>query len=62
MRKTQAELPNYTLEMKYPEQSSAAVQNRLLDDLRRQRRPASIPEFGDPKTVTDELNKVAARR
>src|SRR4249919_1487197 len=33
VKKAQAELPNYTLELKYPEQSSAAIQTRLMDDL-----------------------------
>ena len=33
VKKAQGELPNYTLSLKYPEQSSAAIQNRLMDDL-----------------------------
>jgi len=33
VKKAQTELPNYTLQLKYPEQSSAAIQNRLMDDL-----------------------------
>src|SRR4051812_41167941 len=33
VKKAQGELPNYTLQLKYPEQSSAAIQNRLMDDL-----------------------------
>ena len=33
LKKAQAELPNYKLQIKYPEQSSAAIQNRLMDDL-----------------------------
>src|SRR4051794_33356489 len=61
MRKAQAELPNFTLEMKYPEQSSAAVQNRLLDDLVANGAAGIILSSVDPKTQTDELNKVAGQ-
>jgi ribose transport system substrate-binding protein len=61
MRKAQSELPNYTLEMKYPEQSSAAVQNRLLDDLVANGAAGIIISSVDPKTQTEELNKVAGQ-
>ncbi len=61
MKKAQAELPNYTLEMKYPEQSSAAVQDRLLDDLVANGAAGIILSSVDPKTQTDELNKVAGQ-
>ena len=33
IKKAQGELPNYNLELKFPEQSSAAIQTRLMDDL-----------------------------
>jgi len=33
VKKAQGELPNYTLVFKYPEQSSAAIQTRMMDDL-----------------------------
>ncbi len=33
VKKAQAELPDYNLELKYPEQSSVAIQQRLMDDL-----------------------------
>src|SRR5215475_13290048 len=33
VKKAQEELPNYTLQLKYPEQSAAAIQQRLMDDL-----------------------------
>ena len=33
VKKAQGELPNYKLDFKYPEQSSAAIQTRLMDDL-----------------------------
>jgi ribose transport system substrate-binding protein len=61
MRKAQAELPNYIIEMKYPEQSSAAVQDRLLDDLVANGAAGIIISSVDPKTQTDELNKVAGQ-
>ena len=33
VKKAQGELPDYTLELKYPEQASVAIQQRLMDDL-----------------------------
>jgi ribose transport system substrate-binding protein len=33
VKKAQGELPNYNLTFKYPEQSSAAIQTRIMDDL-----------------------------
>jgi len=33
VKKAQTEMPNYTLTFKYPEQSSAAIQTRIMDDL-----------------------------
>ena len=33
VKKAQGELPNYDLQFKYPEQASAAVQQRLMEDL-----------------------------
>ena len=33
VKKAQAELPNYDLQFKYPEQAAAAIQQRLMDDL-----------------------------
>ena len=33
VKKAQGELPDYNLELKYPEQSSVAIQQRLMDDL-----------------------------
>src|SRR6185369_150757 len=32
VKKAQEELPNYNLELKYPEQAAAAIQQRLMDD------------------------------
>jgi len=61
IRKAQGELPNYTLDMKYPEQSSAAVQDRLLDDLVANGAAGILISSVDPKTQTDELNKLAGQ-
>ena len=33
VKKAQGELPDYSLQLKYPEQAAAAVQQRMLDDL-----------------------------
>ncbi|WP_131118984.1 sugar-binding protein [Lichenihabitans psoromatis] len=61
VKKAQAELPNYTLSLKYPEQSSAAIQNRLLDDLLANGTAGIMVSAVDPKTQTEELNKVASQ-
>ncbi len=61
VKKAQGELPNYTLQLKYPEQSSAAIQNRLMDDLLASGAAGIMVSAVDPKTQTDELNKVAGQ-
>jgi ribose transport system substrate-binding protein len=61
VRKAQAELPNYSLSLKYPEQSSAAIQNRLLDDLLANGTAGILVSAVDPKTQTEELDKVASQ-
>ena len=60
IKKAQAELPNYTLSLKYPEQSSAAIQNRLMDDLVAGGAAGIMVSAVDPKTQIDELNKIGA--
>src|SRR5262245_37515382 len=57
--KAQTELPNYTLSLKYPEQSAAAIQQRLMDDLVAAGTSAIMVSAVDPKTSTDALNRVA---
>ena len=59
LKKAQAELPNYTLQLKYPEQSSAAIQNRLMDDLVASGAAGIMVSAVDPKTQTEELDKIA---
>ena len=60
VKKAQGELPGYTLQLKYPEQSSAAIQNRLMDDLLAGGAAGIMVSAVDPKTQIDELNKVGA--
>ena len=61
VKKAQEELPNYTLELKYPEQSSAAIQQRLMDDLVTAGVKAIMVSAVDPKTQTEGLNKIASQ-
>ncbi|MGI4765218.1 MAG: sugar-binding protein [Janthinobacterium lividum] len=61
LKKAQAELPNYKLQIKYPEQSSAAIQNRLMDDLVASGAAGIMVSAVDPKTQTDELDKIAGQ-
>lgn len=60
MKKAQGELPDYTLELKYPEQSSVAIQQRLMDDLVTAGVKAIMVSAVDPKTSTEGLNKIAS--
>lgn len=61
VKKAQSELPNYTLQLKYPEQSSAAIQNRLMDDLVASGAAGIMVSAVDPKTQVDELNKIGGQ-
>lgn len=61
VKKAQGELPNYTLSLKYPEQSSAAIQNRLLDDLVAGGAAGIMVSAVDPKTQIDELNRIGGQ-
>jgi ribose transport system substrate-binding protein len=61
MKKAQGELPDYTLELKYPEQSSVAIQQRLMEDLVSAGVKGIMVSAVDPKTATDGLNKIAAQ-
>ena len=59
-KKAQGELPDYVLEVKYPEQSSVAIQQRLMEDLVTAGVKGIMVSAVDPKTSTDGLNKIAA--
>ncbi len=61
LKKAQTELPNYKLQIKYPEQSSAAIQNRLMDDLVASGAAGIMVSAVDPKTQTDELDKIGGQ-
>jgi ribose transport system substrate-binding protein len=60
VKKAQGELPDYNLELKYPEQGSVAIQQRLMDDLVTAGVKAIMVSAVDPKTSTDGLNKIAS--
>ncbi len=58
MKKAQAELPDYTLEFEYPEQSSVAIQQTLMDNLVTAGVKGIMVSAVDPK-ATDVLDKIA---
>jgi ribose transport system substrate-binding protein len=60
VKKAQEELPNYDLQFKYPEQSAAAVQERLMDDLVSAGVSGIMVSAVDPKTETDALARIAS--
>jgi len=59
VKKAQAELPKYELSLKYPEQSAAAIQQRLMDDLVAAGTDAIMVSSVDPKTSTEALDRIA---
>jgi ribose transport system substrate-binding protein len=61
VKKAQSELPNYNLELKYPEQGAAAIQERLMDDLIAGGVAGIMVSAVDPKTESDYLNKVGGQ-
>ena len=61
VKKAQGELPNYNLVFKYPEQASAAIQIRLMDDLVAAGAAGIMVSAVDPKTQGDELNRIASQ-
>lgn len=60
VKKAQAELPDYNLELKYPEQAAVAIQQRLMDDLVTAGVKAIMVSAVDPKTQTEGLDKIAS--
>jgi len=58
VKKAQGELPNYSLVFKYPEQASAAIQIRLMDDLVAAGVAGIMVSSADPKTSTEALNRI----
>jgi ribose transport system substrate-binding protein len=61
VKKAQSELPKYELSLKYPEQSSAAIQQRMMDDLVAAGTDAIMVSAVDPKTSTEALNRVGSQ-
>ena len=61
IKKAQGELPDYTMELRYPAQGTAAAQNALMDDLVAAGADAIMISSVDPKTSTDAFNKIAAQ-
>nr|WP_315726704.1 MULTISPECIES: sugar-binding protein [unclassified Bradyrhizobium] len=61
VKKAQGELPDYSLQLKYPEQAAAAVQQRMLDDLVAAGAAGIMVSAVDPKNQTEHLNKVAGQ-
>jgi ribose transport system substrate-binding protein len=61
VKKAQGELPNYTLQFRYPEQAAAAVQQRVMEDLVAAGAAGIMVSAVDPKNQTDGLNKVAGQ-
>ncbi|HEX4298270.1 MAG TPA: sugar-binding protein [Devosia sp.] len=58
MKKAQAEMPDYTLELKYPDAATVASQQSLMDNLATNGVKAIIVSAVDPK-ATDVLDKIA---
>src|SRR5215813_4367214 len=61
VKKAQTELPNYKLELKYPEQAAAAIQQRLMDDLVAAGASAIMVSAVDPGTSTEALNRIGSQ-
>lgn len=60
VKKAQAELPDFDMELKYPEQSSVAIQQRLMEDLVAAGVKGIMVSAVDPKTSTEGLNKIGS--
>src|SRR5687768_7982686 len=61
VKKAQGELPNYELTFKYPETATAAVQQRLMDDLVAAGVTGIMVSPNDPKHSTESLNRIAGQ-
>ncbi len=57
--KAQAELPDYDMQLVYPEQAAAAVQQRVLEDLVAAGVASIMVSAVDPKNQTDGLKKIS---
>ena len=61
VKKAQAEMPEFEMSLKYPEQAAAAVQQRLLDDLVAAGTDAIMVSAIDPGTSTEALNRIGSQ-
>jgi ribose transport system substrate-binding protein len=59
--KAQAEFPDYDMQLKYPAQGTAALQNALMDDLVAAGTDAIMISSADPKNSIDAFNRIAAQ-
>jgi ribose transport system substrate-binding protein len=60
MKKAQAELPGFKLELEYPQQATVAAQQQLMEDLVTAGAKGIMVSAVDPKTSTTGLNKIAS--
>jgi len=60
MKKAQAELPGFKLELEYPQQATVAAQQQLMEDLVTAGARGIMVSAVDPKTSTTGLNKIAS--
>ena len=61
VKKAQGEMPDYNMELKYPEQAAVAIQQRLMEDLVSAGVKGIMVSAVDPKTQTDGLNKIGSQ-
>jgi len=61
IKKAQSELPDYKLELAYPQQATVAAQQQLMDDLVTAGAKGIMVSAVDPKTSTSGLNKIASQ-
>ena len=61
VKKAQAENPDYVMELKYPEQAAAAIQQRLMDDLVAAGVDSIMVSAVDPRISTEALNRIAGQ-
>ncbi len=60
LKKAQAELPGFKLELEYPQQATVAAQQQLMEDLVSAGAKGIMVSAVDPKTSTTGLNKIAS--
>ena len=61
IKKAQAELPGFKLDLQYPQQATVAAQQQLMDDLVTAGAKGIMVSAVDPKTSTTGLNKIASQ-